>query len=684
MLLTDLDPANRAELEHRLVTFDRAWRVGSLRAEIDHLPAETPWCWAAVVEMVKIDLERNWRMGNRPTLSDYLRTVPELGSAADLPASLIAVECLLHKEFAAATDFAEFYRCYPAQAQELRKILDSEPEIRTSDENTQRTQPRIHARLPGEHGQPVLPGSFGRYRIIRLLGRGGMGAVYLAHDPQLQRDVALKIPAPELITDARGIDLLLQEARAAAGLRHPNICPVYDAGVIEGTPFITSLFIEGEPLSVLAKRKPPIPQSEVANLVATVARALDHAHAQGIIHRDLKPSNIMLDRSGQPIVTDFGLARRIAVDRPTLATMSGLAGSPAYMAPEQVTETKAGPASDIFSLGVVLYELLAGRVPFQGTPEDVLHKLVHRKCPPPSRFRPDLDHRLEAICLKAMAKNPHARYARMGDFADALDAYRMPLSRRWRVALVAVAVLLTVGVVVGIAAVMWNRKPGAGPTQPTPSGDGVRDQVGPKTQAFRPAFERVADYNQELFKPPSFIGKKPTTPQEWIEALDDADESNRYLAVLEVARSNNKDAIPRLARRMALPPGIFPEKYEHWAVRRECAAAIGYLGKGNTFAEDALAARIADPHWQLAREITIQKDRWRNPFQGETLRDPEHGGKGAALDALEKIAPTCVRPALEKAVERAEKLERAKDPAEAQRGVAMRKWATAELEKRKK
>src|SRR5206468_2252181 len=147
-------------------------------------------------------------------------------------------------------------------------------------------------------------------------GRGGMGAVYLAHDPHLQRDVALKIPSPELAADSQGVDLMLQEARAAARLRHPNVCPVYDAGVIDGTPFITSLFVEGEPLSVVAGRPPPIPQFEAAKLVAIIARALEHAHRHGIIHRDLKPSNVMLDRTGQPIVTDFGLARRVRVDHP--------------------------------------------------------------------------------------------------------------------------------------------------------------------------------------------------------------------------------------------------------------------------------------------------------------------------------------------------------------------------------
>src|SRR4051812_21697462 len=209
------------------------------------------------------------------------------------------------------------------------------------------------------------PGSvFGRYRIDTRLGAGGMGAVYLAHDSILDRPVAIKIP--RLAGDrAAAAARFVCEAQAAAALQHPHICPIYDVGQVDGTHFLSMAFVRGEPLSARVGPGRFLEPDEAARIVRTVAGAMQYAHDQGVIHRDLKPANILLDERGEPIVMDFGLARRQAALGPQLTIQGELLGTPAYMPPEQAAGDvdRMGPASDVYSLGVVLYELLTGRQP---------------------------------------------------------------------------------------------------------------------------------------------------------------------------------------------------------------------------------------------------------------------------------------------------------------------------------
>jgi serine/threonine protein kinase len=283
------------------------------------------------------------------------------------------------------------------------------------------------ANLPGSGSgwAGALPEQFGRYRIVRQLGQGGMGAVFLAHDTQLDRPVALKVPhfAPEDGPAAR--ERFYREARAAAVLIHPNLCPVYDVGEHAGTTYLTMGYIEGRPLSELLKAGKPVSPRQAAQAVRRLALGLEEAHRHGIIHRDLKPSNIMINRRGEPVVMDFSLARRAATEDARL-TQAGLAlGTPSYMPPEQANgDIQAmGPRCDIYSLGVILYELLAGRLPFTGAVLTVLTKIVSEDPLPPSAHRPGLDPRLEMICLKAMAKRPEDRYASMRELAADLGEY---------------------------------------------------------------------------------------------------------------------------------------------------------------------------------------------------------------------------------------------------------------------
>jgi serine/threonine protein kinase len=212
----------------------------------------------------------------------------------------------------------------------------------------------------------VLPAPFGRYKLLKLLGQGGMGTVYLAQDTQLDRRVALKIPLFDSADGSHVLERFYREARAAATVHHPNICPIYDVGENDGVPYLTMAFIEGRPLAEIAGTKPLTPRQS-ALLVRKLALALAEAHQQKVIHRDLKPANIMIDRRSEPIVMDFGLARRSHAGDVRMTQEGSAMGTPSYMPPEQVSGNVdlMGPGSDIYSLGVILYELLAGRLPFR-------------------------------------------------------------------------------------------------------------------------------------------------------------------------------------------------------------------------------------------------------------------------------------------------------------------------------
>ncbi len=269
----------------------------------------------------------------------------------------------------------------------------------------------------------------GRYRLIGILGQGAMGIVYLAHDLDSQRQVALKLPKFGSTNDAGNSHLLqrfYREARATGNLDHPNICRFYDVGQSDGTHYIAMAYVEGRSLAEYLDQQELLPQPQVAALVRKLADALQHAHGRGIVHRDLKPANIMLDLHGEPIVMDFGLACEMAAAEDIRLTQSGtLLGSPAYMSPEQADcqIKKIGPLSDLYSLGVILYELLTGQLPFRGSVTAVLVQILTRNPQPPSELRPEVDPQLESICLKMMAKQPSDRFASMQQVVEALDGY---------------------------------------------------------------------------------------------------------------------------------------------------------------------------------------------------------------------------------------------------------------------
>ncbi|MFO0811149.1 MAG: serine/threonine-protein kinase [Gemmataceae bacterium] len=285
---------------------------------------------------------------------------------------------------------------------------------------TERVRSGLRSGGPGE-----LPARFGRYILLKLLGKGGMGAVYLAHDGQLDRVVALKMPHFDGPDRYQLHDRFLREAQVAATLHHPNLCPVYDVGEVEGTLYLTMAFLEGKPLARFIKPGQKLPTRAVATVVRQLALAMQEAHDSGVIHRDLKPSNIMVTPDKRPVIMDFGLARRTDGNDPQLTVSGMLMGTPTYMPPEQINSdhTAVGPASDIYSLGVILYELLAGQPPFSGPLGTLMSQIMTEQPPPLSASRTDLSPALSAICSKALAKKPEDRFASMREFAEALRGF---------------------------------------------------------------------------------------------------------------------------------------------------------------------------------------------------------------------------------------------------------------------
>jgi serine/threonine protein kinase len=275
---------------------------------------------------------------------------------------------------------------------------------------------------------PNLPADFGRYRVMKKIGQGGMAAVFLAEDTQLGRQVALKLPSFGPQANQERIKRFVREARSSANLQHPNICTIFDADTINDQPFISMAYIEGQSLEELIDPEKPLNQLEAVSRARKVALALAYAHRMGIVHRDLKPANIMLTEDGEPIVMDFGLAKRYSDgDRmeAKLTQDGAFLGTPSYMSPEQVRgETdQIGPATDIYALGVILFELLTGHTPFSGTLAVIIGKILSAPVPPVEEYRKDVDPRLTVICMQAMAKNPKDRFATMADFASTLQRF---------------------------------------------------------------------------------------------------------------------------------------------------------------------------------------------------------------------------------------------------------------------
>ncbi|WP_169978575.1 serine/threonine-protein kinase [Tautonia rosea] len=377
--------------------FEASWKTGSRPRIEDDLTVMDPEGREALLrDLLALELDYRERCGERPTLSEYRQRFP-------------------HEEAIVETVFRASVEHPPGPNTEAECEGEGE-ETCTFDYPSNASQ--------DEQGLPRLSsGRFGDYELIAMLGRGGMGVVYKARHLRLNRLVALKMLRSGAVATPAEQQRFRAEAETVAGLDHPHIVPIFEAGDVAGLPYFAMKYIEGQSLSARISRYQGDPVS-TARLLATVARAVDAAHRQGFLHRDLKPANILIDAKGKPYVTDFGLARRLDEEATALTGSGAVLGTPSYMAPEQAAGSRqaVAEAADIYSLGAILYELLTGRPPFRAkTVLETLVQVLERDPIPPRRIRPEVSQDLEQICLKCLEKEPRRRYATAEELARDLD-----------------------------------------------------------------------------------------------------------------------------------------------------------------------------------------------------------------------------------------------------------------------
>ena len=277
-----------------------------------------------------------------------------------------------------------------------------------------------------------------RYRIEALLGRGGMGAVYKAYDKDLDRTVALKLVRPDLTSDPEVMQRFKQELLLSSKISHKNILRIHDLGDVNGIKFISMAYIEGEDLHRILKKRGRLPVDQAVNIARQLCAALEAAHAEGVVHRDLKPQNVLIDQAGNAYVSDFGLAKSLEVGAPTMTRTGELLGTPLYMSPEQAEGKRTDHRSDLYALGLILYEMVTGEVPFSGDSMfQVMYQRIKQDPKNPKLLNPDLPNSVVHVIMRCLEREPDRRYQSAREVLRDLDAPHAPFSlRRVRISIV--------------------------------------------------------------------------------------------------------------------------------------------------------------------------------------------------------------------------------------------------------
>jgi predicted ATPase len=417
----DLDAQQWSALKLALRRFEEAWRQGPRPSIDDYLLGDEALRYHLLIELTHIDLELRLKAGEGARVEEYLGRYPQLAADRTAILDFLEAEHEIRRRRELRLALADYEDRFPEYSAELSQKLEAATRV---GEDAALDTPHPPAK-PRTEPPPAVAG----YEILEPLGRGGMGVVYRARQLSLDRLVALKLLPEECVQDPVWLERFRREAFTASALNHPHICTIYDSGECGGRPFLSMELIQGRPLAELIDQRLPI--EEVARLIAQVARALAAAHAAGVVHRDVKPQNLMVRDDGIIKVLDFGLARRLRGAHgvgPTISEteLGTLVGTVLYMSPEQARAQPADTPGDIFSLGLVLYELATARHPFLYDQEaSVLHAIMSEAPLPPSRLRPEIPNALDGLIQRMLAKDPRLRPS-----AGEVDAALTEVSRR--------------------------------------------------------------------------------------------------------------------------------------------------------------------------------------------------------------------------------------------------------------